>query len=193
MSPVFAALEAAVAAYMPKEYCCHLTYTLTVARELQAQYGGDLEIIELAAIAHDFGRVPEGDNSMHAELGAPKVEAFLIREGYPAERAVRVARCVFMHNKNEGFETIEEEVVMNADRISKVIHHEAFILLSKKQTVPDRARWALKYLDKGMMVTLPGLKEKYEALYQQKRAVYDAVLEKANRTGLEGETLSGAR
>lgn len=175
---MFDVVREEIISYMPKEYYCHLQFVHTVAVDLQKQKGGDLEIVEIAAIAHDYGREHGADNSMHPEKGAEKIEAFLLEHGYDAEKAAHVARCTEMHNKKEGFQSIEEEIVANADQLSKLLYHEAFMLLVKKETYVERAEWALKYLDKGYNnTTFPELKTTHEALYKSKRAIFEAVLD----------------
>lgn len=165
--------------YMPKEYFCHIQFVTKVALEMQKIKGGDIEIITVASIAHDYGRLPEGDNTLHPEIGAEKTTALLHSLGYPPEQTQRVARCIMMHNKKEGFQSIEEEIVMNADQLSKVIYHEAFMLLVKKETFEERALWALKYLNKGYEnTTFLDFKDTYTPLYQQKKSLFELILKK---------------
>lgn len=67
-----------------------------VAIDLQQRYGGDLEVIKIAAIAHDIGRVEDGDNSRHPEIGAEKIIPWLQEFAYEHEEAKPlIARCIF--------------------------------------------------------------------------------------------------
>jgi HD superfamily phosphodiesterase len=177
MESTFEIIKKEIIVMMPKEYFCHLQFVHRMAVEFQRLKGGDLEIIELAAIAHDCGRVDEGDNSMHAEIGAEKIASRLAALNYDRDKLRRVARCVLMHNKESGFESIEEEIIMNADHISKVLYHEAFMLMVKKESFQDRAKWAIKYLDKGYnKATFQDIKAEYANIYQSKRKIYESVL-----------------
>lgn len=164
--------------YMPKEYFCHLQFVHIVACELQKEKGGDLEVIEIAAIAHDYGRVEGGDNATHAELGSQKIKTFLLNQNYSTAKAEHVARCTLMHNKTSGFNSIEEEVVANADQLSKLLYHEAFMLLVKKDTYHERALWGLKYLEKGFNnATFEDIKDRYRSLYEAKKRTFEQVIQ----------------
>jgi HD superfamily phosphodiesterase len=163
--------------YMPKEYYCHIQFVHKVACELQEEKGGNREVVEIASIAHDCGRVDGADNSQHPEIGAEKIKPVLAELGMNESMILHISRCILMHNKTEGFESIEEEIVANADQISKIIYHEAFMLLVKKETFDERARWAVKYLDKGFQnATFEDLKKRYHDMYMKKRAVFTRVL-----------------
>lgn len=176
---MFEIVKNEIISYMPKEYYCHLQFVHKVSLQLQKQKGGDRQVIEISSIAHDYGRVEGADNKMHPEKGAEKIEKFLRAKNYDDQKTKHVARCTLMHNKREGFETIEEEIVANADQLSKLLYHEAFMLLVKKDTYRERAEWGLKYLDKGYNnTTFKELKDEYYDLYMSKRSIFESVLEK---------------
>lgn len=161
-----------------KEYACHLVFVHKVAVELQQRYGGDLEVIEIAAMAHDIGRVEDGDNSMHPEIGATKIIPWLQEFAYENEEAKSlIARCILMHNKVDGFQGIEEEIISNADGLSKLLYHDMFMLMCRKDNYLDKAKWGLKYIEKGYSkLTLPGLREEYKGLYEGLKGRYEGVL-----------------
>lgn len=60
-----------------KEYFCHLQFVEDRASFLQLEKGGDIEVIKIASIAHDIGRVEDADNSDHAREGADKIKLLL--------------------------------------------------------------------------------------------------------------------
>ena len=174
---LFEQVKSEIIGYMPKEYYCHLQFVHLMARELMRTRPCDREVVEVASILHDYGRVPDGDNSSHAEIGSKKAESFLLNLGYDNAITQHISRCILMHNKTEGFATLEEEIIMNADQISKIVYHEAFMLLVKKETFEERARWGIKYLDKGYAhTTFEDVKKKYKHIYLQKREVLQRVL-----------------
>ena len=59
-----------------------------------------------------------------------------------------ICNCTQKHNGHYGFETIEEEIVANADSASKILFHEAFMLMCKKESFQEKAAWGIKYLEK---------------------------------------------
>ena len=65
----------------------HLERVLGFAKELQARYGGDDDVVAAAALLHDIGRV---DVSLltaeSASVAADKAEAILKEVGFPADK-----------------------------------------------------------------------------------------------------------
>ena len=164
----------------PKEYACHLQFVHELAVTLQREYGGNDLVIQTAALIHDYARQEGKDNSRHPEEGAIEVVPVLERLGYTPNDIAMVSRCVLMHDKTKGFESLEEEIVANADQLSKLTHHAAFVLMSKKDTWREKTEWALKYLDKGYNnLTLGGLKERYRDAYLTQREIYLQALRQA--------------
>lgn len=177
MDNVFEILRERVQREFPKEYACHIFFVHEVAMVLQKKYGGDSDIIELASIAHDIGRVEGGDNSLHPEIGSGKIVSWLEGFGYSDEKVAHIARCILMHNKTEGFESIEERVVCSADNLSKLLYLDMFLLMCKKDSYLEKAEWGLKYIEKGYVkLALPGLKEEYASLYESLKKRYERVL-----------------
>lgn len=178
MNTVFETLKERVRTQFTKEYTCHIFFVYEVALDLQKKYGGDLEIIELASIAHDIGRVPDGDNSLHPEIGAEKIVPWLKELGYDNEEKIpRIARCVLMHNKTEGFQSLEERLVCSADNLSKLLYLDMFLLMCKKDSYLEKAQWGLKYIEKAYSkLVLPGLQEEYALLYESMKKRYERVL-----------------
>ena len=177
MSSIFEIIRDELIASTPKEYNCHLQFVHFLAKEFQKLKGGDVEVIEIAAIAHDYGRVPDGDNTFHAEIGAERIAVRLTEVHYDTEKTKHIARCVRMHNKDVGFKSIEEEIVMNADRLSKIAYFEAFMLMVKKESFQDRTKWAIKHLDQSYnKATFLDIRAQYEHMYLNKRNLYGMVL-----------------
>lgn len=170
-------IKSQVKEQFPKEYACHLLFVLDIALDLQRKKGGDKDVIEIASIAHDIGRSQNDDNSQHAELGSQKIIAWLKEFKYDEERILKISRCALMHNKTGGFASIEEEIVCNADHLSKLLHLDMFMLMCKKDNYIDKAKWALKYIEKGYNnLTFQDLKQEYLSLYLDLKNRYEKVV-----------------
>lgn len=170
-------IESIVCRKFEKEFDCHLQFVRDIALDLQKVHGGDPEVIHIAAIAHDFGRVEDGDNTNHAELGAQKIIPHLESLGMDADKIEKIAQCIRIHESISSFSAIEGEIVANADRLSKITAHSAFMLMVKKEGHLDRAKWGLKYLEKNYdKLTLPGLREKYDELFKSLQSTYRRVI-----------------
>lgn len=158
-----------------KEYHCHLQYVLKVALELQKLHGGDLTVIKIAALAHDFGRTENGNNDNHPQLGAELIEPILKNLGLSAEKITKIQTCI-AYDPAQKPPTIEAEIVYNADQSSKILYLPAFMLMVKKETFRDRANWALKYLNRLDRLTFPELKEQCLPEYRRQKQIYEDVL-----------------
>lgn len=170
-------LKERVKEQFPKEYACHILFVHEVAVDLQKKYGGDDEVIEIAAVTHDIGRVEDGDNSLHPEIGSEKIAPWLMELGYDGSKGSQISRCILMHNKTEGFQSVEERIVCSADNLSKLLYLDMFMLMCKKDAYKEKAAWGLKYIEKGYAkLVLPGLQEEYAPLYERLRARYERVL-----------------
>ncbi len=160
-----------------KEYFCHLIYVEKTALTLQEKLWGDLEIIRIAAIWHDIWRVDWWDNSLHPEKWAEIIYDLLMREWYDKVKAQQVARCTLMHNKIKWFESLEEQIVSNADTLSKLLYNDMFMLMCKKEDYISKARWGLKYIEKWYNnLTFDFLKVEYKDLYTDLQNRYSLII-----------------
>jgi uncharacterized protein len=98
----------------------HTLRVLNRAREIQAEEGGDLELIELAALLHDLRdyKFEGGDTT----VGPEAARTWLRSQGYPEPRTRAVARIVdAVHFKGPMEEeralSLEHAVVQDADRL----------------------------------------------------------------------------
>jgi len=109
--------------------------------------------------------VADGDNSLHPKIGSEKIIPWLKEFNYDEKKIPAISRCILMHNKTAGFQSIEEEIVSNADHLSKLLYLDMFMLMCKKDNYVDKAKWGLKYIEKGYnKLTFSDIKEEYHAL-----------------------------
>lgn len=109
---------------------CHdFDHTLRVlhnAEELLRHYpAADGEVVRLAALLHDIGRVGEEKRAgapCHAERGAVKAMQLLVEHGYDLPIAVHVSQAVRSHRYRGGVlpETLEAEIVYDADKLDSL-------------------------------------------------------------------------
>lgn len=97
-------------------------HTMRVYRwaiKLQAQIGGDLEIIALAALLHDVGW-EEGRE--HGEVGAEIAVEYLDSIGLDSEKISRIGEIIRIHDDKdtEAELSLECKVVMDADLLDEV-------------------------------------------------------------------------
>ncbi|HWQ59657.1 MAG TPA: HD domain-containing protein [Candidatus Fimivivens sp.] len=100
-------------------YGNHFVPVAKYAKLLAEEYGADVDIVEIAAWIHDIGSIVHGREDHHI-TGAKIAEEKLREFGYPEERITLVKNCVLHHRGSQGIgsETLEEQIVAEADAIS---------------------------------------------------------------------------
>lgn len=121
--------------YQESDYKYHISVVVQNALKLAKLKGADLEIVEVAALLHDIGRVsglkPSGNNEHHI-TGAKIAREYLESIKYPKEKADKIVSCILAHRgSKEDYtpQTIEEIIIYNADATS---HLYSFLDLFKE-------------------------------------------------------------
>ena len=99
----------------------HLLPVIKNAIMLAERYGADRDVVEVAAIFHDYANLLDFANSEnHHILGAELAEGLLKIDGYEQGFIDRVKACINNHRASVNKEkfTIEEVCVADADAIS---------------------------------------------------------------------------
>lgn len=100
-------------------YPFHFVPVVRYADELAKELGGDREVISIAAWLHDIGSIIHGRKDHH--LSGAKIAEEKLRElNYPEEKIALVKKCILNHrgSHNNGQETIEEKILVEADTMS---------------------------------------------------------------------------
>ena len=99
----------------------HILPVIKAAVMLAEKYGADRDIVEVAAIFHDYADLLDFANrENHHILGAELAEGILLQDGFDQNFIDRVKTCIVNHRASvvrEKF-TIEEICVADADAIS---------------------------------------------------------------------------
>lgn len=99
----------------------HLLPVIKNACKLAEKYGADKDVVEVAAIFHDYANLLDFANSdNHHILGAELAEGVLSMDGFEQEFIDKVKRCIRNHRASvlkEKF-SIEEVCVADADAMS---------------------------------------------------------------------------
>lgn len=105
--------------YGYEPYANHFVPVVKYAKELAEEFGGDLEIVEIAAWIHDIGSIVAGRGDHHI-TGAKIAEEKLREFGYSEEKISLVKNCVLHHRGSQKMEleTLEEQIVAEADAMS---------------------------------------------------------------------------
>ena len=101
----------------------HITQVVSYAKRLAELNGGILEIVELAALLHDYAAIK--DEALYAEhhvYGPIEAERILSELGYPPERIKAVKHCIATHRASVPSErrTIEAQCLADADAMAHI-------------------------------------------------------------------------
>lgn len=159
-----------------KEYRCHVQFVRDIGIELARAHDVDEQLIEIACLLHDIGRDQELPGEDHPDTGARIVRELLVDTALTLDDVELIARCVKNHGEQLPDASIEEKIVLTADAASKVLYHEAFMLMCKKQTYGEKLAWGNKYLEKGYhKCAFDDYKQRIYPQYKLLRDIYDAV------------------
>ena len=115
----------------------HVERVLKMAELICKKEGGDMEIVEAAALLHDIARTKEDKNEKldHAIEGATMAEKYLRKVNFSEAKIKNIVHCVAVHRFSRGKkpETKEAKIIQDADRldalgaiiITRVLSHGA--------------------------------------------------------------------
>lgn len=132
----------------------HITKVAAKARKLASLFGADPEIVEVAALLHDYASVK--DQALYAEHhihGPREAEKVLQALGYPLEKIEAVKHCIATHRGSVPVmrETPEALCLANADAATHIEQVAALLYLAyvhKGMGVDEGAAWVLAKLQR---------------------------------------------
>lgn len=159
-----------------KEYFCHVQFVCQIGLELAKKYKVNRKLIEISCLLHDIGRSQEIGDEDHADAGARMSKPILDNTFFSKAEREAILLCVKNHNKHISNPSIEEKIVITADCASKVLFHEAFMLLCKKQTYQQKLEWGQQYLEKGYKnIPIPEYKFLVKPKYKEIKKIYSQI------------------
>ena len=154
----------------------HLTSVVQFGRELAAVTGAEGEIVELAALLHDYAGIRdvrlEPDHHLH---GAALAGDLLSALGYPAEQTERVAACILTHRASQNLEpqlkpqSLEARVVASADAAAHILQVPSLLYLAyvrKGLGIDEGAAWVRGKLERSYQKLMPEAKTLIEGRYR---------------------------
>ena len=157
-----------------KEFYCHIQFVRKIGLELSKKHSADDLVMEIACLLHDIGRKQEIGVENHAQAGVRLIRPLLGEFALSIKQKELILQCILNHGGHQKPKSEEGKIIISADAASKVLYHEAFMLLCKKDNSKDKAKWDLKYLEKGFAQVQHQdleLKTKYNHL----KSVYSAI------------------
>lgn len=151
----------------------HITQVVQNAKQLAKLLGADLEIVELAALLHDFASVK--DKSLYEDHhinSAIEAEKILKSFDYPDEKIAAVKHCIETHRGSitEQRRSLEAEGVASADAMAHIQNVPALLYsayIQRNMDINVGIKWLRRKLERSWNKMIPEaqemVKEKYEA------------------------------
>ncbi len=150
----------------------HLLDVMQFGRELARTTGADPEIVELAALLHDYAGIKdvrlEPEHHLH---GATLARNLLGTLGYPEARTEQVAACILTHRASQNLlpETLEARVLASADAAAHIAQIPSLLYLAyfrKGLGVDEGVAWVRAKLERSYQKLMPEAKFLVDARYQ---------------------------
>lgn len=151
----------------------HIRHVVTYAKQLADGTGADKEIVEIAALLHDYASVKDKkiykDHHIH---GAKLAEEILKKYKCPKEKIEKVKECILSHRASKKRKRLTKEARCIADA-DAMAHFNAIASLfylafkSHKMEIDEANEWLMKKLEQGWKKLSPAakkiIKDKYKA------------------------------
>jgi HD superfamily phosphodiesterase len=101
-------------------WTAHIIPAVNFAKILAKKMNADLEIVEIAALLHDYAAIEGYAPNTHHISGAREAERILKELNYPKPKIEKIKHCIYAHRASQSIkrETKEAECVANADAMS---------------------------------------------------------------------------
>lgn len=151
----------------------HITQVVKNAKRLAKLFHADMEIVELAALLHDYASVKDKalykDHHLH---GAIEAEKILRHFGYPSEIIEAVKHCIETHRGRilKQRHSVEAECVASADAMAHIQNVPALLysaFIQHGMGIDEGTQWLRRKLERSWDKLTPQVqemvKDKYEA------------------------------
>ncbi len=162
----------------------HITQVAKNGKHLAKLFNADSEIVEVAALLHDYASVKDKalyeDHHVH---GPVEAENLLRRFGYPQERIEAVKHCIAVHRSSVPGErrSAEAECLANADAMTHIEQVPSLLYLAfvqHRMGIDEGSRWVRAKLERSWSKLSPQvqgmMKEKYECALRTLTVLSDA-------------------
>lgn len=150
----------------------HITVVVRYGHELSDLTGADREIVELAALLHDYAGIKDAALAPQHHLhGADEARRLLGSLSYPSDRAEHVAACILTHRASEGDEpgSLEARCLASADALAHLTQVPSLLKLvyaGKGLGVAEGAAWVRAKLERSYAKLMPQARALAEAPYR---------------------------
>lgn len=152
----------------------HIVPVMYFAKLLAKKLHADGEIVELAAVLHDYASVSKKEwYPQHHRIGARLAGEVLYTFHYPPERIRQVQHCIMAHRASQRIpaKTLEAKIIASADSMAHFANVSSLLYLAfvqHKLSTTDGTQFVLNKLRRSWKKLMPEAKEilgkKYQAI-----------------------------
>lgn len=195
-SGLVSAVEKLVRLIMPEDPVHgfgHVTRVLELACRFAEGFSGvDYEVLQLATLLHDVGRVSGAEN--HAARSAQIARALLELAGYPEDRIEKVVEVILSHSYShgQGAESLEAKILSDADKVDALGAIGLVRVFMYSGSIGREFESSLNHI-KSKILKLPQLLHTEEARREAEKRVKLVIkfLESLEEEGVATSTLRG--
>ena len=163
----------------------HILHVVRIGKMLAEQFGADTEIVEIAALLHDYAGIK--DHKLHKEHhihGAIAAEKILRNLNYPAQKIKAVKHCIENHRSSIPGKrgTPEAECLASADAIAHIENVPSLFYLAYAKfdrEIDEGAEWIRKKLNR----TWKKINPQFRYLVEEK---YKSAIETVSKNEKQG-------
>jgi len=165
----------------------HIVNVIYFAKQMAKKIDADEEIVEIAAILHDYAAVKDYKlYAKHNVHGARLARELLKKYNYPPDRIERVAHAILSHSGAEKRKvkrlTKEDQCVADADSMAHFAAVPSLFFLayfSHKMDINQATKWLMDKLERSWKKLSPQAKELIKGRYEAARLLFES--SKANK------------
>jgi len=158
----------------------HIIHVIDFAKQMAKKTGADEEIVEIAAILHDYASVKDYKLfAKHNFHGARLARELLKKYNYPPDRIEQVARVILSHsgaeNRKVKRRTKEDQCVADADAMAHFASTPSLFYLaffSHKMNINEATKWLMDKLERSWKKLSPEAKELIKDKYAAAKLLY---------------------
>jgi|WetSurMetagenome_2_1015567.scaffolds.fasta_scaffold233557_2 putative nucleotidyltransferase with HDIG domain len=164
-----------------RDYRYHILPVVGYAKKLARIYKAKKDVVEIAALLHDIGRINLKDDEQHHIVGGPVSEKILKDLGYSREIIEEVKHAVISHRAKKGIspKTMTAKIVANADAMSHFDMLPVFYvwLGGEKKKITEITEWIERKLERdwNKKLTLPEAREVVREKYKAIKILFAAI------------------
>ncbi len=150
----------------------HIVYVVEYSKKLAELVGADMEIVELAALLHDYAGIKDyGMHKEHHLYSAIEAEVILRKFNYPLDRIDRVKDCIISHRGSIKIEKSSKEAVCvaDADAIAHILNVPSLLYYTytkKSLSIDDGVRWVNSKIERSWKKLSPVARNLVEDKYK---------------------------